>query len=38
VLASPDILFSLPSEERLPAAMQKLGVDFATLSDAAGHA
>jgi len=38
VPASPDILFSLPSEERLPAAMQKLGVDFATLSDAAGHA
>jgi putative transcriptional regulator len=38
VLAQPDILFDLPAEERLPAAMQLLGVDFANLSDEAGHA
>jgi putative transcriptional regulator len=38
VPATPDILFSVPPEHRLPAAMQRLGVDFATLSDAAGHA
>lgn len=38
VLARPDILFDLPAEERLAAAMQLLGVDFANLSDEAGHA
>jgi putative transcriptional regulator len=38
VAASPQVLFALPSEERLPAAMQLLGVDFANLSDTAGHA
>lgn len=38
VAADPDILFRLPPEERLPAAMQSLGVDFANLSDVAGHA
>lgn len=38
VQADPDILFSLPPEERLPAAMQLLGVDFANLSEVAGHA
>ncbi len=38
VAARPDIIFSLPPEERLPAAMQLLGVDFARLSDVAGHA
>lgn len=38
VAASPDILFGLPPEERLPAALQLLGVDFARLSDVAGHA
>jgi putative transcriptional regulator len=32
------ILFDMPYEERLPAAMQSLGVDFSTLSDVAGHA
>ena len=38
VLATPDILFTVPAEERLSAAMRRLGVDFATLSDSAGHA
>ncbi len=38
VAADPDIIFALPSEERLPAAMQLLGVDFANLSEVAGHA
>jgi putative transcriptional regulator len=38
VAARPDIIFDLPPEERLPAAMQLLGVDFARLSDVAGHA
>jgi putative transcriptional regulator len=36
--ASPDILFHLPPEERLPAAMQKLGVSFSQLSTVVGHA
>lgn len=38
VAADPEILFALPPEERLPAAMQLLGIDFANLSDVAGHA
>lgn len=38
VPAEPGILFDLPSEERLPAAMQKLGISFTQLSDVAGHA
>lgn len=38
VAANPDILFELPPEERLPAAMQKLGISFTQLSDTAGHA
>ena len=38
VPASLDIVFSPPPEERLAAAMQLLGVDFAKLSDVAGHA
>ena len=38
VQASPEVIFDVPSEERLPAAMQLLGIDFATLSDQAGHA
>jgi len=38
VPAHPDILFELPAEERLAAAMQLLGIDFANLSDEAGHA
>jgi putative transcriptional regulator len=38
VPGDPRILFDMPYEERLPAAMQSLGIDFATLSDVAGHA
>jgi len=32
------IIFDLPVEQRLPAAMRLLGIDFASLSDEAGHA
>ena len=38
VPASEHILFDLPAEERLPAAMSLLGVDYATLSADSGHA
>lgn len=38
VSADPSIVFSLPPEERLPAAMLALGIDFANLADGAGHA
>lgn len=38
VPADLDILFELPPEERLAAAMQKLGVDPTNLSEVAGHA
>ncbi len=38
VPAKNSILFELPPEERLPAAMQKLGISFTQLSDVAGHA
>lgn len=38
VAASPQIIFDLPPEQRLPAAMKLLGIDFAKLSDVAGHA
>lgn len=38
VSASEHILFELPAEERLPAAMTLLGVDYASLSEDAGHA
>jgi putative transcriptional regulator len=38
VPAMAGILFDLPPEERLPAAMQKLGISFSQLSDVAGHA
>ena len=38
VAADASILFNTPYEERLPAAMQVLGVDFASLSNEAGHA
>lgn len=36
--ADLSIVFDLPPEERLAAAMQSLGVDFTNLSDVAGHA
>lgn len=38
VPASEHILFDLPPEERLAAAMALLGVDYATLSEDVGHA
>jgi putative transcriptional regulator len=38
VEAKNAIIFDMPAEERLPAAMQLLGVDFAKLSEEAGHA
>lgn len=38
VEANGAILFDTPSEQRLPAAMKLLGVDFAKLSEEAGHA
>ena len=38
VEAKDAILFDLPADERLPAAMKLLGVDFAKLSEEAGHA
>ena len=38
VPADLGIVFELPPEERLVAAMQKLGIDFTNLSDVAGHA
>ena len=38
VKASADVIFDIPAEERLPAAMQLLGIDFASLSEQAGHA
>jgi putative transcriptional regulator len=38
VEADPDLLFDMPAEERLPAAMQLLGIDFSRLSDNVGHA
>ena len=38
VPAKSSILFDMPPEERLAAAMQKLGISFTQLSDVAGHA
>lgn len=38
VAATDQILFGMPAEERLPAAMALLGIDYATLSEDAGHA
>ncbi|MFA6013804.1 MAG: YqgE/AlgH family protein [Gallionellaceae bacterium] len=38
VPADERILFELSAEERLPAAMALLGVDYASLSEEAGHA
>ena len=37
VQARPDVIFDLPAEGRLPAAMSLLGIDFASLSEQAGH-
>lgn len=38
VRAAPEVIFDVPSEARLPAAMQLLGIDYASLSEQAGHA
>ncbi len=38
VEADPGVLFDLPAEARLPAAMQRLGIDFSQLSEDVGHA
>jgi putative transcriptional regulator len=38
VPAAPEVIFDMPFEERLPAAMQLLGIDLASLSEQAGHA
>jgi len=38
VAARNDVIFELPSEERLAAAMELLGVNYASLSENAGHA
>jgi putative transcriptional regulator len=38
VQAKPEVLFEMPAEERLAAAMGLLGVDYANLSEQAGHA
>jgi putative transcriptional regulator len=38
VQAKPELIFDLPPEERLAAAMSLLGIDYARLSDVAGHA
>ncbi len=38
VPAVDSIIFDLPSEERLAAAMELLGIDFARLHNVAGHA
>ena len=37
-IRNPDVVFDLPPEGRLPAAMRLLGIDFSRLSDDAGHA
>ena len=38
VEAKEAIIFDLPAGEKLPAAMELLGIDFARLADVAGHA
>ena len=38
VEAGEQIIFDLPAEEKLPAAMELLGVNFASLSEDTGHA
>jgi putative transcriptional regulator len=38
VPADPRIIFGLPYEERLPSAMEILGIDFTNLAERAGHA
>jgi len=38
VQAKPEVIFDLAPEDRLPAAMSLLGIDYAKLSETAGHA
>jgi putative transcriptional regulator len=38
VSARPDLIFNVPAEDRLTAAMGMLGLTYGNLSDAAGHA
>jgi putative transcriptional regulator len=38
VEASREVLFDLPAEDRVSAALDRLGINFAMLSDEAGHA
>ena len=38
VQAKPEVIFDLSAEERLPAAMGLLGIDYASLSEQTGHA
>ena len=38
VPADASIIFDLPHENRLPAALERLGVDFSRLAEKAGHA
>lgn len=38
VVADAEVIFDLPAEERLEAAMHLLGIDFANLAEDAGHA
>ena len=38
VKADPEVVFALPPEERLAAAMHLLGIDLSMLSEEAGHA
>lgn len=38
VEADPSVVFDLPAERRLPAAMKLLGIDMSRLSDNVGHA
>jgi putative transcriptional regulator len=38
VQADAGVVFELPPERRLPAAMQLLGIDLAQLSEDVGHA
>lgn len=37
VEADPDVLFEMPAERRLPAAVRLLGIDISRLSDTVGH-
>lgn len=38
VPADPEVIFALPPDERVPAAMRLLGIDLSMLSEEAGHA